>query len=204
MQFRNTLTIDLRRSEDEILAAMSGNTRRKVRVAYKKGVKIRPAIVEDLPTLYQLYRVTGERDKFLIRPPEYYQRAWREFMSAGLAHALVAEYDGKAIAHVILFHFGRKCWYFYGASSNEERERMPNYALQWEAVKWAKAKGYAVYDMWGAPDVFDESDTLWGVYQFKRGFRGELVRHIGAWDFAPQPWLYHTYAKLAPQLLNLM
>ena len=204
VQFRNTLTIDLSLSEDELLAAMSGNTRRKVRLAQKKGVEIRPATVEDLPLLYQLYRVTGERDKFLIRPLEYYQRAWREFMSAGLAHGLIAEYRGQALAHVILFHFGRKCWYFYGASSNEERGRMPNYALQWEAIKWAQAQGYAVYDMWGAPDVFDESDRMWGVYQFKRGFRGQLVRHIGAWDFAPQPWLYHTYAGVMPRLLSLM
>ena len=30
--------------------------------------------------------------------------------------------------------------------------RMPNYLLQWEAMRWAKAQGYAVYDMWGAPD----------------------------------------------------
>ena len=40
-------------------------------------------------------------------------------------------------------------------------------------MKWAKAQGYATYDMWGAPDRFDESDSLWGVYQFKRGFRGQ-------------------------------
>ena len=204
VQYRNTLTIDLRRSEDDILAAMSGNTRRKIRVAGKKGVAVRAASTEDLPLLYQLYRVTAERDRFYIRPLEYYERAWREFVAAGLAQALIAEYEGKAIAHVILFHFGCKCWYFYGASANEERERMPNYALQWEAIKWAKAQGYAVYDLWGAPDVFDESDRMWGVYRFKRGFRGQLVRHIGAWDFAPQPWLYHTYAKLAPRLLNLM
>ena len=204
VQFRNTLTIDLRHTEDELLAKMSGNTRRKVRIAAKKGVTVRAASIADLPLLYQLYRVTGERDKFLIRPFEYYQRAWRNFMAAGLAHALIAEFEGKAIAHVILFHFGRKCWYLYGASSNEERERMPNYALQWQAIRWAKAQGYDVYDMWGAPDVFDESDVLWGVYQFKQGFRGQLVRHVGAWDFAPKPLLYYTYAKVAPRLLNII
>ena len=204
VQFRNTLCIDLRRAESEIWAAMSGNTRRKVRVAAKKGVTIRAATLDDLPLLYQLYRVTGQRDGFLIRPIDYYQRAWRAFMEAGLAHALIAEYQGEAIAHVILFHFGSKCWYFYGASGNEERRRMPNYALQWQAIKWAKAQGYATYDMWGAPDTFDESDSLWGVYQFKRGFRGVLTRYIGAWDFASSPLLYYTYEQLAPRLLKLM
>ena len=204
VQFRNTLCIDLRRSQDELLAAMSGNTRRKVRVAAKKDVTVRAATVDDLPLLYQLYQVTGQRDGFLIRPIEYYQRAWRAFMETGLAHALIAEYQGEAIAQVILFHFGSKCWYFYGASANEERGRMPNYALQWEAMKWAKAQGYTTYDMWGAPDSFDESDSLWGVYQFKRGFRGVLTRHIGAWDFASSPLLYYTYEQLAPRLLKLM
>ena len=204
VQFRNTLAIDLRRGEDEILASMSGNTRRKIRVAGKKGVRARPGAIDDIPLLYQLYQATSQRDDFLIRPLAYYQRAWRDFMQAGLAQAFIAEYQGKAIAHVILFHFGRKCWYFYGASSNEERQRMPNYALQWSAIKWAKAQGYAVYDFWGAPDVFTESDPLWGVYQFKRGFRGTVTRHIGAWDFAPRPWLYHTYARVMPGIQRLM
>ncbi len=202
VQFRNTLTIDLIQSEDEILAAMSGNTRRKIRAAAKKGVTIRSASIDDLPLLYQLYQVTGARDNFLIRPFEYYRRAWAHFMRAGLAQAFVAEYEGKAIAHVILFHFGRKCWYFYGASANEERARMPNYALQWEAIKWAKAQGYAVYDMWGAPDEFDANDSLWGVYQFKRGFRGQLTRHIGAWDFAAHPTLYYVYTQALPRMLR--
>jgi len=81
---------------------------------------------------------------------------------------------------------------------------MPNYLLQWEAIKWAKSQGYAIYDMWGAPDFFDESDSLWGVYQFKRGFRGQVLRHIGAWDYAPRPRLYEAYAKLAPRLMGFL
>jgi len=118
-------------------------------------------------------------------------------MEAGLAHALIAEFEGKAIAHVILLHFARTCWYFYGASANEERERMPNYLLQWEAMRWAKGQGYAVYDMWGAPDTFDESDSMWGVFEFKRGFPGVVRRHIGAWDYAPYPPLYWGYTQAA-------
>lgn len=203
VQFRNTIKFDLSRSEDEHLMAMSGNTRRKIRAAAKKGVTVRAASHNDLSTMYQLYRITAARDRFLIRPYDYYKRAWQAFMRAGLAHALIAEYSGEPIAHVILFHFGSTCWYFYGASGDRERKRMPNYLLQWEAIKWAKAQGYAIYDMWGAPDVFDESDSLWGVYQFKRGFRGQVVQHIGAWDYAPKPWLYEAYAKLAPRLLGL-
>lgn len=204
VQFRNTIVIDLARSEDEILAAMNQGTRRKIRLAQRAGVTIRPGTIADLPALYDLYRVTGERDQFLIRPPAYYEQAWRVFIEAGLAHPLIAEADGQPIAHVILFHFGRKCWYFYGASADAQRDKMPNYLLQWEALRWAKAQGYSQYDMWGAPDVFAEDDALWGVYNFKRGFRGTVTRHVGAWDYAPYPPLYYAYTQVMPRLLARM
>jgi peptidoglycan pentaglycine glycine transferase (the first glycine) len=202
VQFRNTILLDLTQSEDALLAAMSQNTRRKVRIAEREGVRIRPGTLDDLPTLYDLYRVTGERDEFLIRPFEYYGEAWRRFIEAGLAQPLIAEVGGTAVAHVILFHFGHKCWYFYGASSNEARDKMPNYLLQWEAMRWAKAQGYTVYDMWGAPNEFIESDPLWGVYNFKRGFRGVVARHIGAWDYPPFPPLYRAYTELMPRIMR--
>jgi lipid II:glycine glycyltransferase (peptidoglycan interpeptide bridge formation enzyme) len=201
VQFRNTITLDLTLSEDDLLAAMSQNTRRKVRTAEKKGVTVRAAALDDLPLLYDLYRETGARDGFLIRPLDYYLKEWRTLIGAGLAHALIAEADGVAIAHVILFHFARRCWYFYGASSADQRDKMPNYALQWEAVRWAKAQGCLVYDLWGAPDTFDESDSMWGVYEFKRGFRGTVTRHIGAWDYAPYPLLYRAYTGLMPRVI---
>ncbi|MDX2163291.1 MAG: peptidoglycan bridge formation glycyltransferase FemA/FemB family protein [bacterium] len=204
VQFRNTLVIDLARSTDQLLAAMSQNTRRKVRAAEREGVTIRVGSAADLPLLYDLYRVTGERDHFLIRPFSYYELAWKTFMEAGLAHPLIAEKDGVPIAMVILFHFGATCWYFYGASSNQHRDAMPNYLLQWHAMQWAKAHGYTLYDLWGAPNTFDETDSMWGVFMFKQGFRGQVVRHIGAWDYAPYPPLYALYTQVMPRLLRRM
>lgn len=204
VQFKNTLKIDLTQDEETILMMMSQNTRRKVRTAEKKGVTVRQGDIQDLEILFQLYQTTGERDDFLIRPFEYYRKAWQVFMEAGLAKAFIAEFEEKAIAHVILFHFGQTCWYFYGASSNEERNRMPNYLLQWEAMRWAKQAGYRYYDMWGAPTVFDESDSMWGVYQFKQGFRAEVVRHIGAWDFAPSTLKYKAYTQLRPRVYQIL
>jgi peptidoglycan pentaglycine glycine transferase (the first glycine) len=206
VQFRNTITIDLTRSEDELLAAMGQGKRRKVRYGPKHGVAVRAATPDDLPLLYRLYAETGQRDGFLTRPYEYYADEWGTMLRAGLAHALIAEVNGRAVAHVILFHFGRKCWYFYGASvsDGEMRKLMPTDLLQWEAMRWAKAQGYAVYDLWGAPNEFTESDPMWGVYQFKRDFGGTVVQHIGAWDYAPLPPLYALYTRVMPRILDLM
>jgi len=200
IQFHNTVTIDLTQPEEDIFMGMSGNTRRKIRTAEKKGVSIREAQINDVDMLYQLYSMTGTRNEFLVRAQAYYTKLWRTFMENDLAHALIAEYEGKPIAHVILFHFGKTCWYFYGASSNQERKRMPNYALQWAAMKWAKLQGYEIYDMWGAPAEFVEDDPMWGVFVFKRGFRGMVERRLGAWDYTPYPLLYQLYAELWPRL----
>ncbi len=203
VQFRNSMVIDLQRSDDELLASFSPNTRRKIRLAQRREVRVRAARHDELDTLYALYRVTGARDGFLIRPPAYYRQAWGRFLQAGLAHALIAEHRNVPLAHVILFHFGERCFYFYGASSDDERRRMPNHLLQWEALCWARAQGYRYYDFWGAPDDFVESDPLWGVYTFKRGFRGRITRGIGAWDFAPSPARYRLWAGAWPRLQRL-
>jgi peptidoglycan pentaglycine glycine transferase (the first glycine) len=205
VQFRNTITLDLTQDEDAILAGMSQGTRRKVRLGPKKGVTARVATTDaDFRTLYDLYRITGERQGFLIRPPDYYREAWARFIEAGLAIAFLAEWEGRALAGLVLFHFGPKAWYFYGMSADQERERMPTYLLQWEAMRWAKAHGYPTYDFWGAPDSFTEDDPMWGVYRFKEGFGGTVVRHIGAWDYAPIPALYWAYERVMPRVLRAM
>ncbi|NDJ77627.1 MAG: aminoacyltransferase [Chloroflexi bacterium] len=205
VQFRNTMTLDLTQSADDILAGMSQGTRRKVRTGPKKDGSVRLAESEtDLQTLYDLYTATSARQGFIIRPLDYYREAWARFMEAGLAQGFIAELAGQALAGLVLFHFGSKAWYFYGMSADRERNRMPTYLLQWEAMQWAKTHGYPVYDFWGAPDEFTEDDPLWGVYRFKDGFGGTVVRHIGAWDYVPNRALYWTYERLMPAVLGLM
>jgi peptidoglycan pentaglycine glycine transferase (the first glycine) len=205
IQFRNTICIDLTPEEDAILAAMKQKTRYNIRLSRRKGVGVRPADPSsDLPTLYRLYAETAARDAFVIRPLEYYRNAWGAFMREGLAHALIAEYQSEPLAHVVVFHFGPKAWYFYGASGSAQRNLMPNYLLQWEAIRWARARGYPTYDLWGAPDIFDDRDPLWGVYRFKAGLGGQVVRHMGAWDYHTNHALYFAYTRLMPRLLGAM
>jgi lipid II:glycine glycyltransferase (peptidoglycan interpeptide bridge formation enzyme) len=204
VQYRNTIVIDLTDSEEAILKRMSQGTRYKVRYAPKHGVTVRAGTIDDLPLLYRLYAETGARDGFLTRPYSYYEDEWGALMRAGLAQPLIAEYEGTALAHVILFRFGRTCWYFYGASSGAHRNLMATYLLQWEAMRWAKANGCTRYDLWGAPNTFDESDPMWGVYRFKEGFGGVVTRTIGAWDYTPYPALNTLYTRVMPGVIGLM
>lgn len=204
IQFRNTVRLDLSRSEDELLAAMKQKTRYNIRLAEKKGVRIRVGSLADLEVLYRIYAETSVRDGFVIRSAEYYRDAWGSFIAAGLAQPFIAEVEGKPVSGLILFKFARTAWYMYGMSREAHRGKMPNHLLQWEAMRWAKAQGCEVYDFWGAPDEFVESDPLWGVWKFKEGFGGQVVRHIGAWDYAPAPLLYRLYTVVLPRVLEAM
>jgi lipid II:glycine glycyltransferase (peptidoglycan interpeptide bridge formation enzyme) len=117
---------------------------------------------------------------------------------------LIAEVEGEPVAGAVAFGLDDRVWYLHGMSTLEHREKMPTYAVQWEIMRWGKEQGCRVYDMWGAPDVFEREDPMWGVYRFKRGFGGEVVRTIGAWDYPVKPILYQLYNTLLPKVLNIM
>ena len=204
IQFRNTMIVDLTRSEDELLAGMKQKSRYNLRLAGRRGVSVRRGSGDDLDLLSQMYAHTAVRDEFTIREEDYYRTVWGRFLEAGLAQPLVAEVEGEPVAAVIPFRFSGKAWYLYGMSFDAHRDKMPNYLLQWEAIRWAKELGCHRYDLWGAPDRFDPSDPLWGVYRFKDGFPASVVRTIGAWDFAPNPLRYQLYHRLLPPALSLM
>ncbi|MFL7839758.1 MAG: lipid II:glycine glycyltransferase FemX [Candidatus Promineifilaceae bacterium] len=204
IQFPNTVIIDLMRSEEDLLASMKSKTRYNIRLAGRKGITVRQGTADDLNFIAKMYQETADRDEFAIRPRDYYLDAWRSFYNAGMAMPLLAEYEGEPVAAVLLIRFGDRVTYMYGASTNRERQRMPNYLLQWEAIRWAKAQGCKIYDFWGAPTRFEEDDPLWGVWRFKDGFQGDVVWHIGAWDFPARPFWYNAYARLLPRYIAFL
>ena len=206
IQFRNTVHVDLNPSEEELLVRMKQKTRYNIRLAEKKGVSLRVGTLGDLPMLYKMYAETSVRDGFVIRDEGYYKTVWELFMNSSepTCEPLIAEVDGEQVAAIFVFYFAGRAYYVYGMSRDVHREKMPNHILQWEAMKRAKGKGCTIYDLWGAPEVFDESDSMWGVYRFKEGLGGKVVRTLGAWDFAPSPLWYKMYSEVIPRVLDVM
>ncbi len=197
-----TILLDLGGSEDEILRRMKSKTRYNIRLAGRKGVQVRVGDRGDVAAFNRLLAVTTERDAFVAHSPAYYERVFELFAPRDMARLFLATYQGQTLAAIIVFVLGDKAWYIYGASSNEHRDKMPAYALQWAAIRWAKARGCTQYDLWGVPDQDEQTleahftgrrDGLWGVYRFKRGFGGRLVRYAGAWDCIYNKPLYALY-----------
>jgi lipid II:glycine glycyltransferase (peptidoglycan interpeptide bridge formation enzyme) len=203
IQPRSTILIDITPPEDDILMAMKSKTRYNIRLSGRKDVEVRKGKLADVETYYDMMETTGERDDFGIHDRAYYRRAFELFAPRYQVALFLAYYEEQPLAGVMAFALGEKAWYISGASSNRERNRMPTYALQWAAIRWAKAQGCKVYDLWGIPDADEEtlestfterSDGLWGVYRFKRGFGGDVVRYTGLWERALNP-LYPLAAR---------
>ena len=202
LQPRRSLVVDISPDEDAILAAMKSKTRYNVRLAARKGVTVREAAKADLPAFHALMAATAARDRFGVHTPAYYEAAYRLFVDRGWARLLLAEVEGDPVAAAMVFALPPRAWYFYGASGSHHRNKMPAYLLQWEAMRWARSLGCTGYDLYGVPDEDEEmleaeftqrQDGLWGVYRFKRGFGGRLVRSVGAWDRVYAPTRYRLY-----------
>ena len=211
IQYRNTVLVDLQEDEDQILARMKSKTRYNIRLSGRKGIQIRLGGESDLLSLYRMYAETSQRAGFAIRAENYYLTLWNLFLGSGMekgsdpiAQPIIAVFEGELVAGAVIFKFGERAWYLHGMSCLEHSEKMAPHLIQWEAMRWAKDQGCKTYDMWGAPDSFDRSDSLWGVYRFKRGFGGQVSLTLGAWDYPARALLYTLYSRWLPKVLGIL
>lgn len=196
VQPRTSFHVDLTRDLPDILASFAEKTRYNIRLSEKKGVTVTDASTEEgVQTFYKIYEETAKRERFLIHPLSYYQKVRSFLIDKGYGKVFLAYYKNEPIAGIFIFSFGERVWYMYGASKSSHRNIMPNHALHWHVMTWAKKKGYKVYDLWGIPSSPTERHPLYGVYRFKKGFNGKLVKLIGAYDLPFNKVLYHFLDK---------
>jgi lipid II:glycine glycyltransferase (peptidoglycan interpeptide bridge formation enzyme) len=178
---------------DELLAALPQSTRRKVRAGAKKGVTTKICGQEAVPDFARLMLETGVRDGFVTREESYFSNMLENLGEH--ARLYMAYYEGQPIAGTLAIWYGDKVWYLYGASSNEHRNLMPNYMLQWNMIEWAVEKGCRLYDFRGVPGQVGEDHPLYGLYKFKLGFGGDYVEFVGEMDMVlnkPVNWFINT------------
>ncbi|NBC84191.1 MAG: peptidoglycan bridge formation glycyltransferase FemA/FemB family protein [Bacteroidetes bacterium] len=183
----NTVFIDLEQSDDILLARMKSKTRYNIRLAQRKGVKISKAGMDELPVWYDLYQQTTQRNGLTHDEMSYFQSVLK------LQHhhqtpntkvfLLMAKMNEIPLAGLFLTISGGRASYLYGASSNENRQYMGTYALQWEAMKIARQEGCKEYDLFGISEIPDPNHPMYGLYRFKTGFGGEIFHRQGCWDY---------------------
>ncbi len=201
----DTVLLDLGPGEEELLAAMKPKWRYNIRLAEKKGVVVREAGREALGEFYRLYRATAARDSIALHPERYYARLFslaEEWAGTAAGRGLdprpdlrlyLASHNGETLAGIITLFRGKQAVYLYGASSDEKRNLMPAYALQWAAIRDAKAAGCSEYDFFGIPPDADPEHPMAGLYRFKTGFGGRVVHRPGSWDYPLKPFSYALF-----------
>lgn len=196
IQPRFVFRLDLKgKTEDEIMKDFHHKTRYNIRLATRRGVECRIGTRDDIAEFHKLMVETGNRDKFLIRKQDYYERVYD---SLGPEHVrlFLSYYEGELLSGTIGILYGNKCWYLYGGSSNKHRNLMPNYLLQWEMIKWAIESGCDIYDFRGVPGNLSEDNPMIGLYKFKVGFKGKFTEFVGMLDYVFNPFIYFSAEKL--------
>ncbi len=203
IQPRYVFRLDIKgKTEDEIFAGFHSKTRYNVRLATKKGVVVKEGTREDLKDFHKIMVETGARDGFIIRSLSYFEKMYDELAPEHMK-LLMAYYEDKPISGVIPIFYGNKTWYLYGASSNEHRNLMPNYLLQWEMIKMAIARKDDIYDFRGVSGVVDENHPQYGLYRFKKGFGATFTEFIGEIYIPFKPLTYSIYKFSEKTFRNL-
>lgn len=194
---RRSWVLDIRPSEEELLAGMKEKWRYNIRLAGRKGVTVREAHdPADVDTFYTLYEETAARDGFFIHPKQHYADILRLYGARDAAVLLIAEYEGMPIAGLFIVRCGPVTTYMFGASSNRERNRMPNHLLQWTAICWAKAHGCTLYDFRAIAEVLDPQEDLYSLYTYKQGFGGYSILMLETHDLPYNAPVYWAYERL--------
>ena len=189
-------------TEQELFDSFSQTTRRNIRIALKNNCEVvQMTNLDGLDIFYDIHKITGKRDNFLIRSKEYFENMYNIFKDSGILKIWLVKHEGEVLGATISLEYGNTMWYYAGASSNEKRDFRPNHLIQWEMIKYAKEKNYAFYNFGGIYSVDPKIEPL---YIFKSGFckKDGVTEYIGEMDYVYSKIKYVAYLLL--ENLNIL
>lgn len=198
-QPESTLVLDLALSEEQLLAGMKQKGRYNIKIAQKHEIQINVSnnAHRDISLFYNLLKQTMARDQFSAHSLGYYQALFEVFnkknsIQRNVSHAklYLASYQQKPVAAIVVTYFKDTATYYFGASSNQFRNTMAPYLLQWQAILDAKNAGYHYYDFFGIAPENQPKHPWAGVSDFKLKFGGERINYLPAQEIVYQPFWY--------------
>jgi serine/alanine adding enzyme len=215
LQLRSSVAVDIDRPADELFRDFSKGHRADVKRGERNRVTVREGTAAaDFELLERMLLATQERKTFTYHNAEYYRTLWQTFGDA--ARLFVAQHDGKDVAAALVVGWHQFGSYLVAGSTGEALELRAVHVLQWHAIGWARERGVKTWDLGGMADARGayelaaaegghsdveldamrgaaEADPLDGVYRFKKGWGGHVVRTMPAYDrvfISPVYWLW--------------
>lgn len=178
----HTVIIDLKQSEDEMLAKMRRQTRYEVRRATKLGIKVEKNNSKEIfQEFHCIQEETAKRQGFI--PPDIATLlAEREAFGKNIEIYVAETAEGEKIAYGLIVKDGKEADYYEAASTELNRKLPGAYALLWQAMRDLKTEGYERFNLWGIAPAGQPHHRYAGVTTFKTGFGGEIVEYVPAHD----------------------
>ncbi len=200
---KNTLFLDLKLNEKDLLSNMRYNTRYNIRKALRNGIQVKEYGIEHINQWYKLYQETAIRHNMPIQDEEYFSNILKNqdnSKNGVTIKMLIADFKRTFLSSMFLVLANKRATYLYGASSPTKKELMASYALQWESIRISKEWGCTEYDMFGTAPNQNQNHPLHGVHVYKKGFGGNLYHRMGCWDY---PFNHQLYDIFRFQEINL-
>lgn len=178
----HTVVLNLKKSEETILAEMRRQTRYEVRRAEKLGIKVESGNSEELfKEFHKIQKNTAARQHFV--PPDLKTLlAEREAFGKNAKIYVAKTPEGEPIVYGLILIDGDEADYYEAASTDLNRKLPGAYALQWQVIKDLKKRGIERYNLWGIAPPNQPHHRYAGVTTFKTGFGGEVVAYVPAHD----------------------
>ena len=178
----HTVMLDLKKSEDELLADMRRQTRYEVRRAERFGITVEKSDSEEIfKEFHKIQAATAKRQGFV--PPNLKTLlAEKEAFKGNIVIYVAKTEDKKPIAYGMVIKGGKEGDYYEAASTDLNRKLPGAYALLWQAMKDLKAEGYERFNLWGIAPPNQPNHRYAGVTTFKTGFGGEVIEYVPAHD----------------------
>jgi CelD/BcsL family acetyltransferase involved in cellulose biosynthesis len=180
---------------------LHGSARRAIKKAERSGVIIRLAEDEtELRAFFELHlQVRQHKYRLLAQPYQMFASLWKHFIATRDGCLLLATYQDQIIAGILFLAWKDTLYYKFNASALDHLAPRPNDLMMWEAIQYARARGYAHLDF-GLSDWDQE-----GLVRYKRKFASEeksieFLRYAPA-SSCPSPG--QQVRSLLPQLTDL-
>lgn len=184
--------LDLRKSEEEILAGASQGFRRKLRKAEKAEITVEttsdPKIVK---TFYELEVKHAKRQGFVAFSESFLTKQFEAFSKNDEVLMYTAKKDGNILAQNFMIFYGPEASYHYGVSSDLGTKYSAAPLLHMEAMREARKRGIIRYNLWGIVGLDETKHRFYGVSEFKRSFGCEELKYTPAHDLILKPAKYH-------------
>ncbi|MDD6224254.1 MAG: peptidoglycan bridge formation glycyltransferase FemA/FemB family protein [bacterium] len=101
--------------------------------------------------------------------------------------------DVLVLGAIMYMIHGSEVISFIGGAYQEYLDFQPFYSIHYELIKYACANHYRYYNFYGISGNLVESDPMYGIYLFKKGFGGQVVELMGEFDMPVSKFYYRLY-----------